>query len=58
MEILLLPIALIVGGYIITRVIGVDIPGIMRDLKMLVLLVPLFGLVVALRGRDDTRGIE
>ncbi len=58
MEILLLPIALIVGGYIITRVSGVDIPGIMRDLKMLVLLVPLFGLVVALRGRDDTRGIE
>ena len=48
MEMLLIPIGLIVGGYIITRVSGFDVPAIVRDLKMLVLVVPCLGLVVAL----------
>ena len=48
MEMLLLPIGLIVGGYIITRVSGIDVPAMVRDLKILVLVVPCLGLVVAL----------
>ena len=52
MEILLLPIGLIVGGYIITRLSGMDIPTIAGELKAvigaLILVVPLLGLAAAL----------
>ena len=52
MEMLLLPIGLIVGGYTITRLSGIDIPAIVGELKAVFgtvfLVVPLLGLAVAL----------
>ena len=52
MEILLLPIGLIVGGYIITRLSRIDIRAIVGELKAvvgaLILMVSLLGLAVAL----------
>lgn len=52
MEILLLPISIIVVGYIITRLSGIDIPAIVGELKavvgILILVIPLIGLAVAL----------
>ena len=52
MEVLLLPISLIVGCYIITRLSGINVSLIMRDFKavfaLLVIVVPFLGLVVAL----------
>ena len=52
MEILLLPVGLILGGYIITRFSGIDIAAILGDLKavfvILILVVPLLGLAFAL----------
>ena len=47
MEILLLPIGLIVGGYIITRLSGTDVSAITQEWKaglgILILVVPLLG---------------
>ena len=52
MEILLLPIGLIVGGYIITRLSGTDVSAITQEWKaglgMLILVVPLLGLIIAI----------
>ena len=52
MEILLLPVGVIVGGYIITRCTGIGLPAIVQEWKavfgMLILVVPLLGLAVAL----------
>ena len=52
MEILLLSISLIVGGYVITRLSGIDVLAIVRELKAvfgtLILVVLLLGLAVAL----------
>ena len=52
MEILLLPVGAIVGGYIVTRCTGIDLPAIVQGLKAvfgtLILVVPLLGLAVAL----------
>ena len=52
MEILLLPVGAIVGGYIITRRTGIDVAAILQEWKAvfgtLFLVVPLLGLAVAL----------
>ena len=60
MEILLLPIGLIVGGYIITRLSGIDFLAVVRELKatfgMLVLVFPLLGLAIALSVGTVTPG--
>ncbi len=52
MDILPLPIGIIVGGYIISRLSGINIPAIVEELKpvvgILILVIPLMGLAVAL----------
>ena len=52
MGILLLPIGVIVGGYIIARRTGIDVPAILQEWKAvfgtLILVVALLGLTVAL----------
>ncbi len=52
MEIMLLPIGLIVGGYVIRRLYGINVHAMAKEWKdvfgILILVVPLLGLAVAL----------
>ena len=52
MEILLLPISLIVGGYMIARLLKIDVKAMVDDFKdvlgILFLVIPILGLAVAL----------
>ena len=52
MEILLLSICLVVGGYIIARLLGIDVLAVVEEWKevlaVLIVVIPILGLAVAL----------